>query len=348
MQGYWFGAAISWVCMCRRATSFTSHDLHTHPAPDYGTVHQLSHKCMPIKQNSSPPIEEIPEILHRLEAAVRDHASWLMEWHRAIICTLPLGDEFMRDDAYRLCRFGQWYMEEKRIDVYLSHWPIFEQIDNVHRRLHESARELAQRLSTDMSITAQEYDDFLTIRTEFRELLRLLEKDLQDILYHTDPLTHVYNRQNMLVLLNRLMQLAIMENKLFVLTMIDIDNFKIINDTYGHLIGDDVLKQFTKFFMDRLRPSDLIFRYGGEEFLVCLQDTSLNEATQIMDRLRRGLRKKPILLSAGNTLHVTSSFGLAVFEKGLDLETLIDRADKALYAAKKAGRDRVCTWEAQI
>lgn len=289
-----------------------------------------------------PPAEEIQEILHRLEQAVRDHGAWLMNWHRAIICSLPLGEQHMADDAHRRCNFGRWYYHE--VHPYLTRFPVFDQIGDLHREMHARARELSLQSLDRNNLTTLDYDAFLTLRSDFREGVRALEKKLQDLLFNTDPLTRIYNRQKMIPMLEREQERAISADEPCVIAMADLDHFKSINDTHGHPAGDAVLRHVAHFLATHLRPSDLIFRYGGEEFLLCLPDTNPYGALGVLNRLRQQLTEERIPVAPEVTLRVTGSFGIAALENGTSLEMVIERADKAVYSAKQGGRNRVCAW----
>jgi diguanylate cyclase len=125
--------------------------------------------------------------------------------------------------------------------------------------------------------------------------------------------------------------------------MFDIDHFKAINDRYGHLCGDAVLRTVGRRMHEVLRSSDIKCRYGGEEFLILLPDTPLVGAERVADTLRRALDAQPM---EWNGVHVpfTASFGVTAAATGeIDGEALIDRADRALYRAKEAGRNRTET-----
>ena len=124
--------------------------------------------------------------------------------------------------------------------------------------------------------------------------------------------------------------------------MIDIDHFKNINDTYGHLAGDQVLIAVSKSITQCLRPSDMPVRYGGEEFSVFLPNTTIENAKFIAERLRSSVEKMQIALSTGEVISVTVSIGFTERQKGDSVETIIKRADDALYYAKESGRNRVC------
>lgn len=124
--------------------------------------------------------------------------------------------------------------------------------------------------------------------------------------------------------------------------MLDIDHFKNINDTYGHLAGDQVLIAVAQEITRCLRPSDMPVRYGGEEFTVFLPNTTVDNAKIIAERLRAGVEKIRVALSTGEVITVTISVGFTERQTGDTIESIIKRADDALYHAKESGRNRVC------
>jgi len=130
--------------------------------------------------------------------------------------------------------------------------------------------------------------------------------------------------------------------------MMDLDLFKAVNDQYGHGVGDRVLVDFAHYVTAHLRPYDKVFRYGGEEFLICLPDADLDTGHEIVDRLREELASLPFEAGDAQRFHVTASFGLTLLDPAVPVEQSIDRADKALYAAKAKGRNRVVTWNASL
>ena len=124
--------------------------------------------------------------------------------------------------------------------------------------------------------------------------------------------------------------------------MLDIDHFKHINDTYGHLAGDQVLIAVAQEITRCLRPSDMPVRYGGEEFTVFLPNTTVDNAKVIAERLRSGVEKIRIALPTGEMISVTISVGFTERQPEDTVESIIKRADDALYHAKESGRNRVC------
>ncbi|MFT9015056.1 MAG: GGDEF domain-containing protein [Acetobacter sp.] len=158
-----------------------------------------------------------------------------------------------------------------------------------------------------------------------------------------DPLTKVLNRRFLDAVLQNEISYALKKDKKFSIILFDIDNFKSINDTYGHLVGDDVLCFVANTLVALLRVNDYIFRYGGEEFLIILTEMTSREALKCAERLRVNMENKPLLLSSGETIGVTLSGGLTFFDGKTNVKVLISQADQALYKAKRQGRNRIVT-----
>ena len=174
-----------------------------------------------------------------------------------------------------------------------------------------------------------------------QELLEA-NKKLRELAYR-DGLTGLYNHRYFQEILEREIKRARRYKKPLSLLMIDIDHFKKINDTYGHLHGDEVLKRLAQIFSESIRACDYAARYGGEEFSIILPETLLNGALNVAERLRQRVKNTPIVL-ADQEIRVTISIGLAAYEntqREITRSQLIALADKALYQSKMAGRDRV-------
>lgn len=125
------------------------------------------------------------------------------------------------------------------------------------------------------------------------------------------------------------------------LIICDVDHFKRINDTYGHLAGDKVLKVLAREISNRVRKSDFVARYGGEEFAIVMSNTSLDDAERLTNKLRQAIEQCPFHFKE-KQVQITMSFGVAAYQPGDTLELVFERADKALYSAKEQGRNRVC------
>ncbi len=157
-----------------------------------------------------------------------------------------------------------------------------------------------------------------------------------------DPLTGLHNRRYMESHLATLVADALHTSRSLSVLLADIDHFKRVNDTYGHDVGDAVLKEFSTRFRRNTRGIDLACRFGGEEFLVIMPDTSMSRAYQVGERLRVAIAADPFQVRPDLGIHLTASVGIATLECPEDTpETVFRRADNALFAAKRRGRNRV-------
>jgi two-component system cell cycle response regulator len=159
----------------------------------------------------------------------------------------------------------------------------------------------------------------------------------------TDALTGLYNRRYMETHLTMLVDQAAARGKALSLLLLDIDHFKAINDTYGHDVGDDVLREFATRLRKTTRGIDLACRYGGEEFVIVMPETDIAVAEAVAERIRRRIANEPFSIREGAAaIEVTLSIGLAALGPPGDIGgTLLKRADQALYRAKRDGRNRV-------
>ena len=163
-------------------------------------------------------------------------------------------------------------------------------------------------------------------------------------LAQTDPLTQLLNRRALADRITAEMERALRYDSTLALLMIDLDHFKRVNDTYGHLVGDDVLRDVARLLLDTIRLSDIVARYGGEEFLVLLPETDDAGAESFAERIRVAVEAHDFTNNGAHPmLRLTSSVGVAMFPAARieSVEDLFARADAALYRAKADGRNRV-------
>jgi two-component system cell cycle response regulator len=164
--------------------------------------------------------------------------------------------------------------------------------------------------------------------------------DLQRLAYH-DTLTGLFNRRAILARLNEWLLIVRRYGGRLSIAMLDLDNFKQVNDTFGHRVGDRVLADIANLLQRSVRQTDFCGRYGGEEFLVILPQTDAAGAAIMAERMRSAVEDTPIHTPPAHTLNITASFGAAECCEGDDEDLLIGRADAALYRAKDKGRNRV-------
>lgn len=156
----------------------------------------------------------------------------------------------------------------------------------------------------------------------------------------TDPLTLVRNRAFFDEYLRDAIDKTCMQCEPFSLAILDIDDFKAFNDTYGHLVGDQVLKTTSGLIQKMIRKTDILCRFGGEEFTLILKSTNLTDANVITEKIRASVENN-ILEHEGKTLHITISMGVTECDIRDDPTVIVERADQALLQAKKNGKNRV-------
>ena len=196
------------------------------------------------------------------------------------------------------------------------------------------AEELTYRLHTQLR--RKRHSDRL--RSNARDGLRMAV---------IDPLTGLYNRRYATQHMQKIVERARKSGNDFAVMMLDIDNFKHINDSEGHDVGDQVLKEFSRRIQENTRGVDLVARMGGEEFLIVMPDSGHMAAKHVSERLRRAVESAPFKADTGAELKVTVSIGVAIGTVGQDdPESLVRCADKALYASKSNGRNLVSFHEA--
>ncbi|MBC8442427.1 MAG: GGDEF domain-containing protein [Deltaproteobacteria bacterium] len=155
-----------------------------------------------------------------------------------------------------------------------------------------------------------------------------------------DPLTGALNRRAILDILSKELNRAKRRNTKLSIGLCDIDHFKLVNDKYGHQVGDDVLCSFIKAIQNTLRPYDLLGRYGGEEFLLVMPDSTMSAEEGLYERLRAKIADNKMMTRSGG-VSITVSIGITSNTGNETIETMIAKADAALYRAKENGRNQL-------
>ena len=219
------------------------------------------------------------------------------------------------------------------------------QTDDI-KQLNLVLEDLMQDTRSIQLDAARTRDELLRARHEVQAAeLRVqeLERNLEQIsgLVQEDQLTGVLNRRGLEDAYEREVARAERSSTPLCVGLLDIDNFKQLNDTHGHQTGDEALQHLVRVTRRTMRPSDVLARYGGEEFLLLLPETGLEEAVEVMVRLQRNLTKAFFLHNNERVL-ITFSAGVALRGAAEAQTSIIERADKALYQAKRSGKNRVC------
>jgi diguanylate cyclase len=286
--------------------------------------------------------QETRNIVDALEQAIIEHGKWLSNWHRSLICKLSVPHDVLAADAHQISKFGKWYY--KQTTPFLIEHALFKSFEQQNQELHQLAKKLACKVKNMEELSQQEYDEFLLKEIKFSGNLIKLRDEFHQALFSFDSLTRVLNRQAFLRILTQEYARASRLEKPCCIAMVDLDHFKVINDTYGHQVGDKALHAIAQFLTSNLRPYDSMCRYGGEEFLICLPYTPLPLAKSTLIRLQKGLAALEIEMTPKKPIRITASFGLVSTDPAVSVIDTINRADSAMYAAKHGGGNQVVIW----
>jgi diguanylate cyclase len=208
---------------------------------------------------------------------------------------------------------------------------VVEEMVHESKTVHELVSQTQQRLN-------EEHTKATGLSQKVVELENEIHRLSEEV--YTDQLTNIANRRGLLAAFDA--QKSLVERgAMLSVGLLDIDNFKRLNDELGHSAGDEALKSLAEVISQSLRPSDKVARYGGEEFVVLLPDTPIDEGQQILTRLQRSL-SVGLFMHENKKIFVTFSAGVTQFKGGETLEVALERADQALYEAKRTGKNRTC------
>lgn len=214
------------------------------------------------------------------------------------------------------------------------------QINDIVESLMHDTRMMQTDIMRSREILVEQQNDAVAAE----EKIRKLEQELSDLSdkVRIDQLTGVLNRRGLdEAFVNEIARAQRGETRLSIV-LLDIDNFKRLNDTHGHDAGDKALQHLATTVKQTVRPADIVARFGGEEFVILLPDTDIQEGVEVVARLQRELTKK-FFMHNNERLLVTFSAGVSLYRSGEEQATALQRADKSMYLAKTTGKNRVMT-----
>jgi len=274
-----------------------------------------------------------------LDTAVEAHMNWTRRILRCVVLRTTPGDDVLDPMAHTLCHFGSWFMSS-RAEFEALDAQAAQRVEAVHQAMHDAIRSICTRVLAEQPGNHADLEAFEQSQSELLVLLARFKTLILTKAVRHDPLTGLplrYGIENDFALYRK----AVRRNRtLLYVAMIDVDHFKPINDTHGHLVGDLVLRQLADVLKQTLRSNEPLYRFGGEEFLWLLQCHSAAEAEQSAQRLLGAVRTASVPIPDGAPLALTVTLGLARVREQDDLSSAIMRADLALYEGKKSGRDR--------
>lgn len=261
-----------------------------------------------------------------------------LEWCRASQPDLILLDHIMpeMDGAEFLERF---FHDEENQTTPVIVITADDARETLHKSLDLGATDFLQKPFDPAELVARTRN-ILKLRAYQLELAETVER--LHILATTDMLTQTANRRHFLERLDAEMSRSRRYNEPLCVGILDADKFKTINDTYGHAGGDDVLRSLSRITKDMLRSHDIVGRLGGEEFALCMPETTVDKGVLVANRVREAIEAMEIPYEDGPPITFTVSIGVTQYDpENDDADTLMGRADKLLYDAKDGGRNRV-------
>jgi len=295
----------------------------------------------------SLPLErdQIQHVTEELELIIAAHLAWFKQFNRSLVCGGPVSRTDLAEDAHLRSPFGQWYHNQEPHP--LADTPDFHDLGLTQQAMHAAARLALLEVMDQRRPDPALYDECIDLALRLNTTLRRIQLETIGELLTTDSLTGCATRRGMLSRLREEQERAARIQRPCCLCLMDFDRFKRINDELGHPAGDAVLRQGIRFVTGSLRKYDSIYRYGGEEFLICLPGSPMQDAVLVVERIREGLERLAIRLDNGETCHVTASFGLAEMDQRRPVEEAIACADMALIRAKESGRNRIELWRGE-
>ncbi len=245
---------------------------------------------------------------------------------------------------YQKCPLSKWIKNKN--STYFLKDVSRKELERIHKNIHNSAEEIFFYLKENNYYQILLRYSYFLKKSEFLVLIivsKFAEFEMEESI--VDPLTKTLNRHNLEKVLANTIETSYYSQQPITIAMLDIDNFKYINDTYGHQIGDFILKEVAKAIKNNIRTSDFLFRYGGEEFLIILTGANKKAGFKVTEKIRRIIEESKFYVK-NKPINITVSIGAVTINantkrKKINVLNLIEKADTNLYKAKKNGKNKV-------
>ncbi|HDG1691197.1 TPA: diguanylate cyclase [Kluyvera georgiana] len=285
-------------------------------------------------------------LLENAEEEKERQISSLLSWELEIIYKVVLDGDLGNTLPLSQSDFGLWFNHKGR-----HYFSGIAEVGHISRLLQNFDGILATINDTPKPLDSKTHRNkfLLQLRSTVSQITTLLRELFEEVSRHEvgmDVLTKLLNRRFLPTIFKREIAHANRVGTPLSILVIDVDKFKQINDTWGHNTGDEILRRVSQVFYDNVRSSDYVFRYGGDEFIIVLTESTAHDTLRTAERIRSRVEKTKVKAPNGEDIMLSLSIGAAMFSGHPDYERLIQLADEARYIAKKRGRNCVEIWKA--
>lgn len=285
-------------------------------------------------------------LLENAEEEKERQISSLLSWELEIIYKVVLDGDLGNTLPLSQSDFGLWFNHKGR-----HYFSGIAEVGHISRLLQNFDGILATINDTPKPLDSKTHRNkfLLQLRSTVSQITTLLRELFEEVSRHEvgmDVLTKLLNRRFLPTIFKREIAHANRVGTPLSILVIDVDKFKQINDTWGHNTGDEILRRVSQVFYDNVRSSDYVFRYGGDEFIIVLTESTVHDTLRTAERIRSRVEKTKVKAPNGEDIMLSLSIGAAMFSGHPDYERLIQLADEARYIAKKRGRNCVEIWKA--
>ncbi|WP_313083062.1 diguanylate cyclase [Atlantibacter sp.] len=285
-------------------------------------------------------ISEIDIELITLNQAIRDHFAWANKLIEFSLFDDRMDNSFTDPKSHEICAFGHWLRlqltsSEENTASLLA-------IEATHEIMHDAMREVIHCIGNPRALR-EKLNNYFHAQMHFLEATDNYKTELVSLRNCYDTLTGLPLRQLLYKDFSRIANLYSRKGSTFYLSLIDIDFFKSVNDTWGHNVGDIILKELGELLAANVRAVDRSYRFGGEEFIVLQECQNYRDYTAVMLRIMNIIRKHAFIIPNG-AINITVTCGSTTVRDGDELQAIIDRADKAMYFGKQHGRNQCRFW----
>lgn len=284
-------------------------------------------------------------LLENAEEEKERQISSLLSWELEVIYKVVLDGDLGNTLPLSQSDFGLWFNHKGR-----HYFSGIAEVGHISRLLQDFDGILATINDTAKPLDSKTHRNkfLLQLRSTVSQITTLLRELFEEVSRHEvgmDVLTRLLNRRFLPTIFKREIAHANRVGTPLSILVIDVDRFKHINDTWGHNTGDEILRRVSQVFYDNVRSSDYVFRYGGDEFIIVLTESTAHDTLRTAERIRSRVEKTKVKAPNGEEILLSLSIGAAMFSGHPDYERLIQLADEALYIAKKQGRNCVQMWK---